>query len=463
MNQCIVVIYKKGLSDSVAKVLADAYEGTFTDVVLIDEAEICAGGSLRSYIFANRKFPSTCGMHISKFYRKYKIKEKDKLEYKESKFTLVNNVREAMRRSENVLYRFFPKAVICLTARALALMSEAKKTTGYRGVIISGIYDYMPSSGMADKRCDRYFVATNECADKLMSRGVAAESVKVTGMPVRYELKDRSKSLKELSIRSDKPVVLVAGGRYGCGYAGAAAKALYAFSDRLHVILVAGGNKSYERMVGKYPQMTVVTGGNDDMARLYAAADVAVTSPTSFITAECAYSHMPVVLLKPSNKVEKANFGYLVKGGFCLDGSNVHDMISWVMDLLLDRGKYRKYSSKAEELTFFDGVAGLKEAIDGILEELRYVAVMDGEELPEKKEEEAAPQDKEEDDSASDDVPQLLKEEENTAADSASDNVEEEQESAEEEEKSVKTVEETQSGREDGKKKRRKFFFGKRK
>ena len=80
MNDCIVLIGKKGLFDNAALAVQRRFAGTLTDVVFIDEGELCSGSGIKGYILASRYFPALSGLFLRKFLKKYKIKQNRKTE-----------------------------------------------------------------------------------------------------------------------------------------------------------------------------------------------------------------------------------------------------------------------------------------------------------------------------------------------------------------------------------------------
>lgn len=342
MNDCIVLIGKKGLYDNAAEYIARCFDGTLTDAVFIDESSLACGTGIKGYVLASRYCPSLSGLFIKKFIKRYKIKEKKPKQFKESRIKLPVS---AHKKCENLLYRFYPKAVICFTPRALALTLSAAKTTGYKGCVVSAIYDFAPSAGMTLKGADVYLAATAFCARKAERRGIDKERIRQVGFPVKASAISREKALKQLGITGEKPVVLIAGGRYCSGRAMEAAREFSAYSDRMQVVL-SGGARGARWIEKNCP--SVLVAGEEDMDVLYAAADVAALAPTAFIAAESMKNRIPVVLLPPVNKGQKSVYKALKE--VCVCTQSAEEAVKAVMEILMDKTAYAPLTERAFEL-----------------------------------------------------------------------------------------------------------------
>ena len=363
MNDCIVLIGKKGLFDNAALAVQRRFAGTLTDVVFVDEGELCSGSGIKGYILASRYCPSLSGAFLKKFYKRYKIKEKKEQKFKQGKMP---RVVPAGERCENVLYRFAPKAVVCLTSRALALTLSAARATAYKGCVIAGALDFAPACGMSIKGADVYLAATEACAEKLARRGIERERIRVTGMPVTPSAGVREKALKQLGISGERPVALIAGGRYCSRRAMRAAQAFAAYADVLTPLL-SGGERGAAQVEKRCPD--VIVAAEESMDVLYAAADIAVIAPTAFIAAECAANDLPVVLLPPMNKAQKGVFKALKKI-YPAAGSEA-EAVKQAMDLLMDKAAQERCRAAARE----DGEDRLAAALKEVLERYKNAEV----------------------------------------------------------------------------------------
>lgn len=367
MNDCIVLIGKKGLFDNAAAAVQRRFEGTLTDVVFVDESELGLGSGIKGYILASRYCPSLSGAFLKKFYKRYKVKEQKPQKFKQGKLPRVVPPSE---RCENVLYRFAPKAVVCFTSRALALTLSAAGTTGYKGCVIAGALDFAPACGMSVKGADVYFAATDESGEILARRGIERGRIKVTGMPVTPSGAARDKALKQLGISGEKPVAFIAGGRYCSRRAMRAAQAFSAYSDVLTPLL-SGGERGADFVEKHCPD--VIVAAEESMDVLYAAADIAVIAPTAFIAAECAANGLPVVLLPPVNKAQKGVYKALKK--IYPAAKSEEEAVKLAMELIMDKSAQERCRAAARELLPAGGEERLTGALKEVLERYKDIEV----------------------------------------------------------------------------------------
>ncbi|MDE6550942.1 MAG: hypothetical protein K2M44_05550 [Clostridia bacterium] len=369
MRSCVLVIYKRGLMDGAAKAIEQAFDGKSVDVVLADEREIGVISGIKRYIAAVRHAPMLSGRYLAKYYKKYRIKK-----YKEvssddgGKIAFINGIKQALHKSENVLYRFHPSVVVCLTSKSLALMLAARRNTGCGAIICSGIYDFTRSAGLTDKACDKYMVATHAVAASLMRSGMKDGDIYVTGFPVPDKSIDRESARAKLGIEGDLPAVAVIGGRYGNKIISEAAAWLAGYQGKLTAVVITSGNRDAEKAVAALGDSGVIAlNGEQNMSDIYAACDIALISPTPFTVAECATNNIPVVLLKPCNRKEKAAFKFLTHGGYCLAGDTQLGALGAVQDLIMDDALYMKRAAAIGEVCSKGMYDGVGKAIETML------------------------------------------------------------------------------------------------
>lgn len=367
MKDCIVLVGKRGLYDNAALALVKAFEGSDKDVVFLDESDICWGSGIKGYILASRYFPALSGLFLRKFLKKYKIKQKKRVR--------LPRVVRAREKCENVLYRFYPRAVVCFTPRSLSLFVAAKKRTGYAGAVVAGVFDFLPPAGMRVAGADFSLAPTKECAARLKGECL------VTGMPVAAAKSEKEQARRQLGIKGEKPVLLVTGGRYCSGRAMRAAREFSAFSDVMQIVL-SGGKKGANFVEKHCPQ--VIVAAEEDMDVLYAAADVAVIAPTAFIAAECLKRRLPTVMLPPVNKGQKLTFKALKE--VCVPAKDSSSALKAAMELLMDKNILER-TQKGAALLGESGEERLKAAVEEIVSRLKGKEVFaEQEEQPAEKE-----------------------------------------------------------------------------
>lgn len=242
---------------------------------------------------------------------------------------------------------------------------------------------------IADKT-DLYFVGDESTGNVLISKGVSAEKIVVSGIPVKRVFKSAFKdgTLKDQE-KADtgthtKKRLLIMGG--GLGLVPGGSRLLKRLNEEtcFEVTLITGKNRSLEKRARrKYKNINVV-GFTDKIADYMAAADLVLTKPGGITTFEAIASRTPMYIADPfleqemgnARFIESKNIGRVVWSRDCDVAS---DIINFLKDTaLIDTMKenmaklcqsfscpnpmqyFREFSSKSGRqpeimLTFDDG------------------------------------------------------------------------------------------------------------
>ena len=242
---------------------------------------------------------------------------------------------------------------------------------------------------IADKT-DLYFVGDESTGNVLISKGVSAEKIVVSGIPVKRvfksafkdgTLKDREKA--DTGTHTKKRLLIMGG---GLGLVPGGSRLLKRLNEEtcFEVTLIAGKNRSLEKRARrKYKNINVV-GFTYKIADYMAAADLVLTKPGGITTFEAIASRTPMYIVDPfleqemgnAHFIESRNIGRVVSSRDCDVAS---DIINFLKDTaLIDTMKenmaklcqsfscpnpmqyFREFSSKSGRqpeimLTFDDG------------------------------------------------------------------------------------------------------------
>lgn len=242
---------------------------------------------------------------------------------------------------------------------------------------------------IADKT-DLYFVGDESTRNVLISKGVSAEKIVVSGIPVKRvfksafkdgTLKDREKA--DTGTHTKKRLLIMGG---GLGLVPGGSRLLKRLNEEtcFEVTLITGKNRSLEKRARrKYKNINVV-GFTYKIADYMAAADLVLTKPGGITTFEAIASRTPMYIADPfleqemgnARFIESKNIGRIVWSRDCDVAS---DIINFLKDTaLIDTMKenmaklcqsfscpnpmqyFREFSSKSGRqpeimLTFDDG------------------------------------------------------------------------------------------------------------
>ena len=242
---------------------------------------------------------------------------------------------------------------------------------------------------IADKT-DLYFVGDGSTGNVLISKGVSAEKIVVSGIPVKRVFKSAFKdgTLKDQE-KADtgthtKKRLLIMGG--GLGLVPGGSRLLKRLNEEscFEVTLIAGKNRSLEKRARRKWKNINVVGFTNKISDYMAAADLVLTKPGGITTFEAIASRTPMYIVDPfleqemgnAHFIESKNIGRVVWSRDCDVAS---DIINFLKDTaLIDTMKenmaklcqsfscpnpmqyFREFSSKSGRqpeimLTFDDG------------------------------------------------------------------------------------------------------------
>ncbi|MET3439323.1 processive 1,2-diacylglycerol beta-glucosyltransferase [Variovorax paradoxus] len=173
-----------------------------------------------------------------------------------------------------------------------------------------------------------YLAATEEVAFRLRARGIPAERIHVTGIPVMPAFSEpdapalaRNACAAELGLDPARPVLLMASGGAGVGDLPSMVERVLSLGgdSGFQVIAVAGRNAEahvrLQAVAARHPGRVVAIGFTNEMHKLMAAADLVVTKPGGLTVSECLALGKPMLLISPIPGQEEHNAGFLMEEG----------------------------------------------------------------------------------------------------------------------------------------------------
>lgn len=177
---------------------------------------------------------------------------------------------------------------------------------------------------------ERYFTATGRGKAYLCARGVEAERVCVSGIPVRRGFEkpaDRRAIRLREGLDCERPVVLLLCGGFGVGPTRRLFEQLLAVEVEHQLVAVAGRNEDLRADLERCAQRAGcaasgagrpcvrVLGYVENMHEWMAAADVLVSKPGGLTASEALVSGLPMLVVNPIPGPESRNCDYLLEHG----------------------------------------------------------------------------------------------------------------------------------------------------
>jgi processive 1,2-diacylglycerol beta-glucosyltransferase len=243
-----------------------------------------------------------------------------------------------------------PDVVICTHAFPCGVMAEYKKQFADAPPIFGVVTDFVVHAFWIHKNIDGYAVATDEMRTTLIARGVPADRIVVSGIPVKGAFGsiplDRGAVRDRLGLPRDRSVVLLMGGGLGIGPLETMLRALDAVSEPLCAVAIVGRSKRSEQRVLEYADRVqfplrierFVNNVHDYMH----ACDLLVTKPGGLTSSEALAAEIPMVLFKPLPGQEERNTRYLVQRRAAVRAKNEDDLAETVQSLLASPAKLER-------------------------------------------------------------------------------------------------------------------------
>ncbi len=190
-----------------------------------------------------------------------------------------------------------------------------------------------------------YFAATDEVAFRMRARGLPANRLHVTGIPVMpafsqpdaVELR-RDACAAELGLDPKRRVILIVAGGAGVGDLPTLVRRVLSLPGDFQIVAVAGRNaqakEALDALASDHAQRLLALGFTDKMHKLMAASDLVVTKPGGLTVSECLAVGRPMLLISPIPGQEEHNAGYLMEEGaawLAYDGIGVEYKVQRLM------------------------------------------------------------------------------------------------------------------------------------
>ncbi len=186
---------------------------------------------------------------------------------------------------------------------ATEVVSHLKEVGKTRAKLITIVTDYLPHFVWTARCVDRYAVGLGETRDGLVERGVAAEKIEITGIPVEkkfFNPVNVNNVLNGLNLDEGVFTVLLTSGGVGVGSVEPLVEKILSAQKSVQIILVCGSNKTlFTRMnllLKKYSSLRVL-GFVNNMNELMEASDVVVGKAGGLTITESFLKNKPVILL----------------------------------------------------------------------------------------------------------------------------------------------------------------------
>ena len=235
-----------------------------------------------------------------------------------------------------------PDLVVCTHAFPCGVMSEYKRQFDPELPVVGIVTDFVVHPFWIYPNIDAYAVATPEMRRALLARGVPAENVMLSGIPVDRRFAEPrlpADALRaELGLPRDRRIVLIMGGGVGIGPLDTMMHALGGLDVPLAAAVIVGRNRALERRVVAAAEMTEypvrVLGFVNNVFDYMHASDVLLSKPGGLTSSEALAARIPMILVKPLPGQEERNTSYLTARRAATRPRDTRDLAAAVEELL---------------------------------------------------------------------------------------------------------------------------------
>ena len=240
--------------------------------------------------------------------------------------SLMQRLLNQMGRTNFLKYiqEFEPDLIVCTYPTVSSILAQLRLEQILHVPVITVITDYAVHSLWVHPGVDRYMVACEEVKVSLMSWGIEAQRVHVTGIPVspKFEREmDRGHILSKLGLNPDLPIFLVMGGVYEEDIVKRICKQLSGSRVSVQSIIVCGKNEKLYHLLEEVSvqarNLIVRFGYVHNVEELMEVSDLIITKAGGLTVSEALTKHLPLVIFKPipGQEVENAHFVQRIGAG----------------------------------------------------------------------------------------------------------------------------------------------------
>ena len=239
--------------------------------------------------------------------------------------SMIQRFLNQLGRSDFLKYiqAFEPDLIVCTYPTVSSILAQLRLERLLHVPVITVITDYAVHSHWVHRGVDRYMVACEEVKRSLVSWGIEAQRIHVTGIPVSPKFEgemDRGHIISKLGLNPDLPTLLVMGGVYG-GLKSVKRICLTLADSPVPVqsIIVCGKNEKLyhflEEVSVQARNLIVRLGYVHNLEELMEVSDLIITKAGGLTVSEALTKHLPLVIFKPIPGQEDENAQFVQRIG----------------------------------------------------------------------------------------------------------------------------------------------------
>jgi processive 1,2-diacylglycerol beta-glucosyltransferase len=280
------------------------------------------------------------GQHPALWGYLYDKTDRDKIDSSLSRLrSAIENISTG--KLKNALDDIAPDHVICTHFLPAQLFSRRIRKGKFFKPVWVQVTDFDVHALWLHRGMSGYFAAHDELAWRMSERGIPAESIHVTGIPIMPAFSgrlSRTECSRELGLDPARKTLLMMSGGGGLGDSVKLAERLLELDGEFQIVALSGRNekqlKKLKALVAQYPGRLFPTGFTETIERAMAASDLAITKPGGLTSSECLAMGLPMIVVSPIPGQEDRNADFLLEHGVALKACDAN-ALAWRVNLLL--------------------------------------------------------------------------------------------------------------------------------
>lgn len=258
---------------------------------------------------------------------------------------------------QRAIDEFAPDVIICTHFLPAELLARAQQRGRLGCPVHVQVTDFDLHALWVVPDLAGYFAASEEVAARMRARGLPAQRIHVSGIPIMPAFAqplERAACAAEAGLDPQRPVLLLMGGGAGVGALDQAAAGLLALEADFQLVALAGRNEAMlarlRELAARHPGRLFPQGFTRTIERLMACADLAISKPGGLTTSECLALGLPMIVIAPIPGQEERNCDYLLENGAGLKAVDSTALEYRVCALLADPARLAAMRANARRL-----------------------------------------------------------------------------------------------------------------
>lgn len=256
----------------------------------------------------------------------------------------------------------------------MPVVPELKRRTGIQIPIVHVITDFRAHKNWVHDSVDRYYVATEELKENLVSVGIHVNKIKVSGIPIdpRFEQPvDRKRLLASYGLEAEKPVILIATGAYGVlkDMEGVMKKILD--HGEYQILVICGKNEVLKKQLldefSRSPNVRIF-GFTNNMDEMMKMATVMISKPGGITLSEALAVQVPMLLYRPVPGQELENANYFQSKGAAIVANDPDELVEHAVRLATDEERRNRIMKNMKKIHFPNAAEVIYEDVMALIE-----------------------------------------------------------------------------------------------